>query len=101
MQRSILFLFAILILSATTIQANMAPMPWERSLDPSNPRSAPEAGSAMLTPIDSSTHADVAPVPSGLGVMSLVIAGVAASAGVVLLGLWLAKQGRSGDSQDE
>ena len=95
MQRSILFLFAILTLSATTIQANMAPMPWERSLDPSNPRSAPEAGSAILTPTDSSTRADVAPIPSGLGAMSLVIAGVAVSAGVVFLGLWLAKKGRS------
>jgi hypothetical protein len=101
MQRSILSWFAILILSATTIQANMAPMPWERSIDPSNLRSAPEAGSAMLTPIDSSTRADVAPIPSGLGAMSLVVAGIAASAGVVLLGLWLAKKGRSGDSPDE
>ncbi len=69
--RCCLFLmFTMLVLTASTVHADLAPSP---------PIIPPE-------PKDS-------PVP-------LVIAGVAATAGVVLLGLWLTKKGRPKDSQE-
>ncbi len=69
--RRYLFLtFTFLILSASTIQADISP----QVIIPPEPKDSP--------------------VP-------LLIAGAAVSAGVVLLGLWLARKRRSGKSQDQ
>ncbi len=71
MRRCLFSMFTILVLTASTVHAD---------LGPPSPIIPPE-------PKDS-------PVP-------LIIAGAAVTAGVVLLGLWLTKKGRSGKSQDQ
>lgn len=68
--RCLFLMFAILILTASTIHADLSGSP---GIIPPEPKDSP--------------------VP-------VVIAGVAVTAAVVLLGLWLTKWGRSKDSQD-
>lgn len=103
MKRSILSLFAIPILSVSTLYADIGPGPSPEPRDPSHVSfSELEARSPVQT--DSTIQADIAPQPPVLDVKSpvpMVIAGVAATAGVALLGLWIAKKGRSGDAQDQ
>jgi hypothetical protein len=101
MQRSILFLFAILILSVFPLQADIGPGP---SPEPSVPGHAPPSEQETPSPvtIDSTIKADMAPpppTPEATSPVPMIIAGLAATAGVVLLGLWIARQGRSGNAE--
>lgn len=103
MKRSILSLFAILILSVSTLHADIGPGP---SPDPGDPShvSLSELESRRPGKADSTFQADIAPlspVPEVTSPVPMVIAGLAATAGVVLLGLWIANKGRSGNSQDQ
>ena len=101
MQRSILSLFAILILSVSTLQADIGPGP---SPGPREPGHAPPSELETPSPekTDSTIKSDIVPQPPTPEVTSpvpMVVAGLAATAGVALLGLWIAKKGRSGDAQ--
>ena len=71
MMRCLFLMFTILVLTASTIHADIS---GPRVIIPTEPKDSP--------------------VP-------LMIVGVAATAGVVILGLWLTKKGRSKDSQDQ
>ena len=103
MQRAFLSLFAILILSVSTLQADIGPGP---SPKPSVPGHAPPSELETPSPVktDSTIQADMGPpppTPEATSPVSMVIAGLAATAGVVLLGLWIANKGRTGNSQDQ
>jgi hypothetical protein len=63
-------MFTMLILTASTVHADIAP---SRPIIPPAPKDSP---------------------------IPLILAGVAVATGVGLLGLWLTKKGRSKDSQD-
>lgn len=100
MKRLIPSLFAILILSTSALYADIGPGP-SPSLRENFGPDVPEGANPAAT--DSTTHADVAPipVPEAKSPVPLVIAGLAATAGVALVGLYLAKRGRSGNTQDQ
>ncbi len=103
MKRSVLSLFAILILSASTVHADIGPGPSPVRRDPSHV-SLSELEARSLVKTDSAIQADIAPqspIQNMKSPVPMVIAGVAATAGVVLLGLWIAKKGRTGESQDQ
>jgi hypothetical protein len=72
MMRCLYLTVTILILNASMIHANVAP---------------------VRPPIIIPPEPKASPVP-------LVIAGIAVTTGVVILGLWLRKKGRSTDSHD-
>ena len=70
LMRCLSLMFTMLVLTASTVHADLAP---SRPIIPPVPKDSP--------------------VP-------LILAGVAVATGVGLLGLWLTKKGRSKDSQD-
>ena len=101
MQRSILSLFAILILSVSTLQADIGPGP---SPEFSVPGHAPPSELETPSPgkTDSTIPSDIVPqppTPEATSPVPLVVAGLAATAGVALLGLWIANKKRSGNGQ--
>ncbi len=103
MKRSILSLFAMLILSATTLHADIGPGP---SPEDRETIQVPVSDLEKMSPgqTDSTIPSDIAPQPPVLDMKSpvpMVIAGLAATVGVALLGLWVVKKGRSGDAQDQ
>lgn len=101
MKRSFLSMFAILILSASALQADIGPGPSPEDRETIQvPFSDLETANPAKT--DSKVPADIAPqspVPEATSPVPMVVAGLAATAGVALLGLWIAKKGRSGDAQ--
>ena len=103
MQRSLLSMFAILILSASTLHADIGPPP---SPEDREIIQVPFSDLEKANPVqaDSTSQADIAPQPpvsEATSPVPMVVAGLAATAGVALLGLWIAKKGRSGNSQDQ
>ena len=100
MQRSPLSMFSFLILTASTLHADIGPGPSPEPRYPS-PVSLSELEAKSPVKTDSTIHADIAPlppVPEATSPVPMVIAGLAATAGVALLGLWISKKGRSGDA---
>lgn len=110
MKYSILSLFAILSFTASTIQADIGPSPYGRPPIRPTP-AAPQSEATDPAPTESPILADLSPprsVPpstppeqTATSPVPLVISGVAATVGVVLLGMWLASKGRSGGSLDQ
>ena len=88
----------------SSILAN-APPPMGPPPEPSDPGPFPAdvPEETNSTPDVSAMPVDVGPppVPEATRPIPMVIAGVAATAGVVLLGIWITKQGRPGGSQDQ
>jgi hypothetical protein len=101
MKRSLLSLLAMLILSTAPLNADIGPGPSPEDRETIQvPFSDLEKANPGQT--DSASQADVAPqppAPQATSPVPMVIAGLAATAGVALLGLWIAKKGRSGDAQ--
>ena len=103
MKRSILSLLAILILSVSTLHADIGPPP---SPEDREIIQVPFSDLEKTSPVqaDSTVPADIAPqpsVPEATSPVPMVIAGLAATAGLALLGLWIANMKRSGHSQDQ
>ena len=101
MPRLIQSLLVILILSTSPLYADIGPGP---SPEPPRPMPLPEQGETSPAKTDPPIQSDVAPippVPEATSPIPMVIAGLAATAGVALLGLWIAKKGRSGNAQDQ
>ncbi len=67
------------------------------------PFPAPDPTNQNSNPSESQLLADIAPEPElkATSPVSLVIAGLAATAGIVFLGMWLVNRRRSGNSQDQ
>jgi hypothetical protein len=101
MKRSLLSLCVMLILSTAPLNADIGPGPSPEDRETIQvPFSDLEKANPV--PTDSTSHTDIAPlppVPEATSPVPMVIAGLAATAGVALLGLWIAKKGRSGDAQ--
>ena len=100
MKRSPLSMFAIFIFTASALHADIGPGPSPEPRDPSHV-SLSELEARRPVKTDSTIQADIAPTPPVLEATSpvpMVIGGLAATAGVALLGLWIAKRGRSGDA---
>ena len=95
-----LSVMAVLILGGSMSYGDIAPGPYEDAED--RPRPVPVEPATQPAIVESAPLADVAPFPSLMDrPVPLIIGGVALTAGVVLLGMWIARRGRSTDSQDK